>query len=1607
MTRLDPIKTTNAVVNRYLDYLATTFSFNDDNLKEQFKKELEEFEGFVKGPILEATPPFESGKSINSLIEEGILSREFYRLSTGELPLERNLYVHQEIAIRKLVSDKRNLIIATGTGSGKTESFLIPILNYLFRQKEEGKLTPGVRALLLYPMNALANDQLKRLRGLLKNYPYITFGSYTGETEYEEKKAVERFKKMNPGDEPLPNEILSRERMHKFPPHILLTNYAMLEYLLLRPEDNVFFDGEYARDWKFIVIDEIHIYTGAKGIELAILLRRLKDKIVKSKKGILQCIGTSATLVGNTDKDFKKVTEFAQRLFDEKFEWVEDDPLRQDVVIGKKRGLVISKKSWGKPKGILYQKWADIIDGEEKDKISLLVKEGKNLGIPKEILENALNNCDSKWEKFLYLILQKDERLITLQNMLENGPCYLSQASDELFGEEENREQYLSALVHLANNARMGVNEQPLLPARYHLFIRALEGGFTSLFPNKRIFLKRREWISGNKGERYKVFEIATCSRCNSIYLVGEIKEKDGKKFLYQPGSRYYENEANLEYFLLIEDKVLVPDNEDEIVLAGGENEFIFKEEEWVLCGKCGAIKPVNELGDLCGCGDEYKIRLIRSSTKNGMLHKCPACGAINTTGTVARRFLLGHEAATSVLATALYQHIPDRKEEKVEEEDDEWSTADNNENFSVTNNRRMLIFSDSRQDAAFFATYLQSSYNQILQRRLIIMTLERYKEKVIKNEWRVEDLVEYVKKMLKELNLFPELSLQQLEEEAWKWVLYEFLGRGGETNLESLGLLGFEPILPENWHPPKALTEGYINLTEREATELIMVLLDTMRKNGAVLFPDSVSLQDEFFKPLNREFYFKKEAKEPNKYSWVPASSGRTNSRLDFMMRLAAAKGQEVDVEKIKDFLARIWEKLLISDKSPFRRYFSGSPQEGYRLNLRYWRVVPAVIDKSVKWYKCSKCNRLSLHNVGGVCPNYRCDGHLEECNPDDELKDHHYRKLYLDILPLTLKSSEHTAQLTTEEAGNIQKKFYEGEINVLSCSTTFELGVDVGELETVFMRNVPPTPANYIQRAGRAGRRTSSTAFVLTFAQRRSHDFTHFVNPLNIVNGKIQTPHIEITNEKIVKRHVYAVALALFWRNNQDYFGKVKEFFKNDTSASEVIKNFLSKRPKELKESLMRIVPLNMHKDIGIEDWSWVEGLVGKDGVLKKAERWLKKDIEELEMIEKQYSYEKKYSKADFVRRVINTLEGRYIIDFLSQSNVIPKYGFPVDVVELEVHHHGEEAKGLELTRDLKIALSEYAPESQVVAGGKLWTSQYIKKLPDREPIKYNYAICDYCGHYYSDIADKETKIDFCPSCGNKIRRSGTFITPEFGFVAGPPQKPGLIRPEKTYTTRKYFAQEEKVEKILSINLNGITVEMEAGNGKLAVVNNGKGAGFAVCESCGYAKVYDGKPIGEHKTRMGKVCKGTFSRYSLGYEFSTDILSLKFIGYSDEREGFWESLLYGLIEGACKALEIDRQDVDGTLYSYAGDPRRPAIVLFDDVPGGAGQVKRIAEEENFIKVLKKTLEVVSSCECGGKEGDASCYGCLRNYTNQYCHDILKRRYVMEFVSKLLEDLM
>lgn len=347
---IDPLKLTQSVRESYVRYLTSTFRLRDATLRRLFHREVEKF-WFTNGPILEATPPFKKGCHLKGLIDERRLLARVFDLTRPNyvdgkqknplFTLRGNpLYLHQEKALRKILKG-RNVVIASGTSSGKTECFLIPIYDHLLREYEEGKLTPGVHALLLYPMNALANDQLRRLRDIARimeeKMPEvrITFGRYVGDTEKEKGRAREKFTRENPGVKPVESELLSRKEMQETPPHILITNYAMLEYLLLRPEDSPFFDGEYAKYWEFLILDEAHIYSGATGIEMAMLIRRLKDRVCRDMEGGLQCIATSATLV-KEEEDFGKVADFATNLFGEKFEWNPQDNNRQDIIKGEK-----------------------------------------------------------------------------------------------------------------------------------------------------------------------------------------------------------------------------------------------------------------------------------------------------------------------------------------------------------------------------------------------------------------------------------------------------------------------------------------------------------------------------------------------------------------------------------------------------------------------------------------------------------------------------------------------------------------------------------------------------------------------------------------------------------------------------------------------------------------------------------------------------------------------------------------------------------------------------------------------------------------------------------------------------------------------------------------------------------------------------------------------------------------------------------------------------------------------------------------------------------------------------------------------------------------------
>ena len=1620
---LDPMRTTKAITDGYLRYLSTTFRLRDAELQAQFDAALRTPDRFCRGPILEATPLFEAGSTVEGLIHEGVLSPRFRALGAAALPLDRPLYQHQEESIRKVVLHGRNIVVATGTGSGKTEAFLVPILNHLFQEDANGRLRPGVRALLLYPMNALVNDQTTRMRNLLKNYRRVTFGRYTGETLNEKHKAVKKYRKMFQRD-PYPNELVSREQMRDTPPHILLTNYAMLEYLLLRPEDHVFFDGKYAGCWRFLVIDEAHTYTGARGIEMAMLLRRLRDRVVGGETGRLQHIATSATL-GRDETDFPEVRDFAQQLFGARVEWVEDDPSRQDVIKATRRPMVdVSPSPW-EPDSILYSRWQEIVNGSSgQEYVSALIDKGRGVGIPEKVLEAAAAAAGDDGPLFLHEVMRCDNRITTLRQFLAAGPQYLGDIAARLFDNTPHAMERLVALVDLAARAKPAGDSQPLIPARYHLFVRAIEGAYLALRPNRCLYLERREQVDV-ADQRYAVFEVAACRQCGSTYLVGERREVGGRVVFNQPGKQYFEHAGNLEFYLLLEEGIdKVPDDEDEAVSYGEDVEE--SGDRYKLCAACGAIDKETLLLPLCDCDASNHLSVISVSSKKGKVHKCPACGR-QSPANLVWRFLTGKDATASVLATAFYQQIPPRGREPREicedrtAAEDVWSSTPvsqptvTSEAGSIGGGRQLLVFSDSRQDAAFFAPYLSRTYSQILRRRLILRTIEENRENILEDKWRAQDLINPLQGAAERLGLFSGRSIQQQKSEVWKWVLYELLAIDRRKSLEGLGCLGFSLVKPDRWLPPTPLMDWGLN--EDEVWTLFQILLDSFRTKGAVRFPDYVSPRDEFFSPRNREYYFRGDIANSQRHisSWNPSSKGVMNARLDFLLRLTQqALGIEAPVETCGKVLRLIWDRSLElhNPESCWHDDLSDTslPGEGvvYRIRPTVWELRPGTIDSETEWYHCNTCNNLTSLNLRDTCPTYRCDGRLQRCDPAKVFGDNHYRRLYLEIGPIKLVAKEHTAQLTSEAAAELQTEFVQARVNVLSCSTTFELGVDVGQLESVFMRNVPPSAANYIQRAGRAGRRTSSTAFALTFAQRRSHDLTHFNDPQRMVSGEISAPHFQIANEKIVRRHVYATALAAFWKRRPDTFGQVRSFFFRDgKNGPEMLADYLASRPEDLYASLQQVVPRELHQRLELENWGWIDGLFDKEeGVLLRALEQVTNDVHELDQARERLIQASKPS--DHLLRVINTIKKKYLINHLSSRNVIPKYGFPVDVVSLQILHHAEAARRLELDRDLRISLAEYAPSSQVVAGGRLWTSRYLKRHPDRGWRSFRYAICDHCQCYQRVLSESEQDLDNCVACEQPLtgKNMGAFVIPEFGFMTSrkPPAMPGETRPERTYTTRTYYSGEAKesdgiARRLAQVNL----VAIPASDGELAVINHAGFQGFKICHRCGYTLLGSEAVSNPHKTPWGSDCHESLTRSYLGHEFKTDVLQLRFEGYANAKRGFWLSLLYAVLEGASEALDIDRRDLDGCLYPYAGDPSMPALVLFDEVPGGAGHVKRIArDEDRLVGVLRAAKEILERCDCGGELRNTSCYGCLRNYRNQFCHDELERSEVIDFFEAL-----
>ncbi len=1545
-----PSESSKRIVDFYRRYLLTTFSTGMPVYDEQFKKALEEDSAISVGPYISMSDPYEKGKTLFDLAQEGIVSNEILKLSAFKP--NRSLYRHQEEAIRQAVNGE-NLIVTTGTGSGKTESFLIPVINQLLKEKEAGTLGPGVRTLIIYPMNALVNDQVRRIRTILKDMDgesAITFGRFTGETPEKYVDAKKKYEEVEDTQNfPLKeNELICREQMRINPPNILITNYAMLEYMLLRPGDNIIFSDENARKWQYIVFDEAHSYNGAKGIEVASLVRRIKAMLMRED---IKFILTSATL--GDENSTNEVLRFGELLCGTKF---------------KPNSIIRSHTVEAKPQHEVLELNFSVY-GELAAKIRNNVSDDEVL---KYLADNNLIQDVKDVSEALFDLILHDRFYYKVRKVLYKQIKTLKAVSSQLGVSEQDFTDFIA----VASNAVK--NGERLFEAKYHMFIRGIEGVYVTLKPSNKLFIHPQEVYKENRFDPgdigYKVFEISFCSNCNALYITGEI---DNSNHLVQ------RSKINDDY------------EPDVFLIQGGYDEDDEDTEDdkiYYLCSKCGAIERASATGGLqCGHSKENFNKLIKVKEAGKALHTCPCCHSFNSQRSILRPYYLGSEAATAVIATALYNELPSvEHHRRVVHYKDEFFGE---EGYKVYDDikkltKQFIAFSDSRQAAAFYATYLDSTYRSGLIKRIMYqLTVDKKDE--FKSGISFNNFVVMLAGEFRRYDMLSDLSDDEREKEAAVCVLQEMSNQKAKNSLLRHGVLRFD--LNVEMPSPKN-----IDLSSAEMTDALKVLCNAMLKDVAVDLKWSLSQSDaEKIAFSGKLDGYNKSSKKAQK-GWSP-EPGKTNKRLKYLTKIIGT--DEAVARKLLDVL---WDYMERNDIIVRR----GS---SYYLNPKY--IVLKLVDEL---FVCNECGSISQYSVKGVCEKSTCSGQLEKFDYKKGLEDDHYHKIIteLEITPLVVK--EHTAQLSNEHAYDYQKRFVDKEINVLSCSTTFEMGVDVGSLETVFMRNMPPSPANYAQRAGRAGRSFNSAAYALTFCPNSSHDLNYFKDPVTMIEGVIRPPFFNISNEKVLRRHIYASAFSHFWKVYPHmYQHTIGEFF--EINGFKEFRVYLEQKPAALKEYLKKVIPQDSLDYPSIETFAWVEDLFGENGICSIVENRYRDDIQALNKA-KADLLETDTVGVDRITRSINTIKRQRVIDFLAKNNILPRYGFPIDSVELQDASYSSSSlsSSLRLSRDLFSAISEYAPGSEVVADGRLIRSRYVKRLPSYEWPKFNYIKCPKCQTLNRGMSDIQP-IKKCKQCGEELNgRHRQYIIPKFGFVMenSAPREVGLDKPERTYKGEISYIGDESRIKYFEYTVCDKTIHLGTSRmDSLAVLNTSP---FYICDTCGYGELSkeSASAVIEKKhyppTQTKKHCTNSrLNRYALGHEIYTDVVLLKFLDFNVVDVNVAWTILYSIMEGLSKTINVERNELSGCLHWYHNENYgcgNFCFVIFDNTPGGAGYVRRLGETDILTQALKEGYRIVSECSCGGDEADTVCYSCLCNYYNQKQHDVMKRKYAIDFY-KLFSD--
>ena len=450
-----------------------------------------------------------------------------------------------------------------------------------------------------------------------------------------------------------------------------------------------------------------------------------------------------------------------------------------------------------------------------------------------------------------------------------------------------------------------------------------------------------------------------------------------------------------------------------------------------------------------------------------------------------------------------------------------------------------------------------------------------------------------------------------------------EFREREPRISLAGVGVARWSVKWPDWIRVPETLTTAPWSLSEQEAHDVIFVLLDSMRSDRAVeLHGDSTTAlnwSDLQLQAAQMRFRIGPPAGQRDVRAWDGVFGKRVRFLAKLLMQITPNMTEQEAVDFAVAAAREVWEAFQQCDEhvTTVNERLLIPVNDARRLNPDWWRLQ--FVRQADTIFRCGTCGRIQPVSIRRICPRHRCHGLLQELQRG-ELDPNHYRHLYEAELPASLRVEEHTAQLDKEKAREFQRRFQEGRIHVLSCSTTFELGVDLGDLDTIFLRNVPPEAFNYAQRVGRSGRRGGHPGIAITYCRRRPHDLYHFSEPQRMLTGQTQPPVLALCNEKIITRHVAAIALSCFFGAFGERFSKVESFFGDLNSPCGVadIKAFLFANRSRIEQTIQRVVPDEMAIRLGLFDGSWIDQITGENSRLVLAEAEVSSDYRTVTTLE-----------------------------------------------------------------------------------------------------------------------------------------------------------------------------------------------------------------------------------------------------------------------------------------------------------------------------------------------------------------------------------------------------